>query len=54
MSEKIKYFAAFRRNIATNLEAALKNYIFIRSPALKSIKVSGAAGTKEKKPSFSH
>lgn len=54
MSEKVKYFAAYFTEDAGILEAALKNYIFMLSPSLKSIKVSGAAGTKEKKPSFSH
>lgn len=53
MSEKVKYFAAILDKFAgILLEAALKNYIFMLSPSLKSIKVSGAAGTKEKKPSF--
>ena len=52
MSEKVKYFAAYFTEDAGILEAALKNYIFMLSPPLKSIKVSGAAGTKEKKTFF--
>ena len=54
MSEKVKYFAAILGKFAGILEAALKNYIFMLSLPLKSIKISGAAGTKKKKPSFSH
>ena len=54
MSEKVKYFAAILGKFAGNLLLSLKNYIFLAASPLKSIKVSGAAGTKEKKPSFSH
>ena len=54
MSEKVKYFAAYFTEDAGILEAALSFYILLAASPLKSIKVSGAAGTKEKKPSFSH
>ena len=52
MSEKVKYFSAFRRNSYPCRQKISKRHIFLAASPLKSIKVSGAAGTKEKKPSF--
>ena len=48
MSEKVKYFAAYFTEDAGILEAALSFQIFLAASPLKSIKVSGAAGTKKK------
>ena len=53
MGEKVKYFAAILGKFAGNLLLSLKNYIFLAASPLKSIKVSGAAGTKKKTFFFS-